>query len=179
VTRSPIALVLAVLSLVSSGCGAEPTFGSAPPGETRAARPRPGPAEPTPATRVARRDLGADEARGGHTLRKHVGRSDGELRERLARERGISAASTYTDRRTAEEVVGATLAEAGDRLSRWVARTGRRPNLALDHRADRVVGRSLERGSRAVEPCLQAVVVLRWDERAGDFYVLTSYPEAR
>lgn len=177
-TRASIALVLAILSLFGSGCGAEPAGGRTPPPAPSARTRELPPQQPTP-TSVPRRDLAADEARGGHTLKRHVGRSDGDLRERLARERGISAASTYTDRQTAEEVVGMTLSEAGDRLSRWVARDGRRPNLALDHGGGRVIGRSLRRGARAVEPCTGAVVVLRWDERAGSFYVLTSYPEAR
>ena len=43
-------------------------------------------------------DLSHDEDRGGHTLRKHVGRSDDQLRQRLARERNISAASTHYKR---------------------------------------------------------------------------------
>jgi len=60
-----------------------------------------------------------------------VGRTDSQLLDRLAREPRISAASTYTDRATAELVVG----------------------LAL------------ERG--------------RWNDRPQDFFVLTSYPEAR
>lgn len=177
-TRPSIALVLALLSLLGSGCRTEPSAGPAPSPVPSRVTAREPPRQP-PAASVPRRDLAADEARGGHTLKKHVSRSDGDLRERLARERGISAASTYADRQTAEEVVGATLAEAGDRLSRWVARGGRRPNLALDHGAGRVIGRSLRRGARAADPCTRAVVVLRWDERAGDFYVLTSYPEAR
>jgi hypothetical protein len=41
------------------------------------------------------RDLSQDEA-AGHVLRKHAGRTDDELRERLERERNISGASTYT-----------------------------------------------------------------------------------
>src|SRR5689334_2318109 len=49
-------------------------------------------------------DLSADEAMGGHTLQRHVGRTDAELRARLDREPQISSASTYTDRATAEEV---------------------------------------------------------------------------
>jgi hypothetical protein len=44
------------------------------------------------------RDLSQDEAAGGHILRKHVGQTDDELRERLERERRITGASTYTDR---------------------------------------------------------------------------------
>ena len=39
-------------------------------------------------------DLVADEAKGGHTLARHVERTDAQLRERLERERNISAAST-------------------------------------------------------------------------------------
>ena len=54
---------------------------------------------------VDRYDLARDEARGGHTLSRHVGRTDEELRERLRRERNISAASTWTDREAAETTV--------------------------------------------------------------------------
>ena len=50
---------------------------------------------------LAKRDLDSDEQRGGHTLRRHVGRSDSELHDRLQRESRIHAASTYTDRETA------------------------------------------------------------------------------
>src|SRR5215475_9666075 len=50
-------------------------------------------------------NLERDEERGGHTLEKHVGRTDFELRERLKRERNISAASTWTDRITAEQTI--------------------------------------------------------------------------
>ena len=46
-------------------------------------------------------DLQADERLGGHTLARHVGRTDQELHERLRRDPQISAASTYTDVMTA------------------------------------------------------------------------------
>ena len=60
------------------------------------------------------RDLSQDERFGGHVLRKHVGQSEADLRRRLQREENITTASTYTDRNTAEHVVGAAaeLAEA-------------------------------------------------------------------
>src|SRR5438046_1061920 len=69
-----------------------------------------------------RRDLSLDEAMGGHTLARHVGKSDAELADRLKRERQISAASTYTDRATAERSVGAALAEGGGKLTSWMRR---------------------------------------------------------
>jgi hypothetical protein len=45
-------------------------------------------------------------------------------------------------------------------------------------RAHEPIGRSLMRGRPATVPCTRAIVVLRWDDRANRFYVLTSYPEA-
>src|SRR5262245_17254362 len=80
-----------------------------------------------------RRDLAVDESMGGHTLARHVAKSDAELAERLRRERQISAASTYTDRATAERSVGAALADGGGKLASWQKRSGRRPNLVLHY----------------------------------------------
>ena len=82
-----------------------------------------GPMSSSAATRVegrvpdsARRDLSQDEAAGGHIVRKHVGQTDDELRERMQREPRTTGASTYTDRATAEHAVGAAMAESQDRL---------------------------------------------------------------
>lgn len=130
---------------------------------------------------TSRRDLQADEQRGGHTIERHVGKSDDELRARLSRERQISAASTYTDLTVAEMTVARVLAQESRRIESWTGRRGPRQNLALDYTgpASTTIGRTLRRGARRVEPCSDAVVVLRWDERRGDYYVLTSYPERR
>ena len=138
-------------------------------------------ASPLRAEAAERRDLARDERRGGHTLARHVGLSDDDLHERLRREPRIAAASTWTDRRLAEEVVGETLARSVDRVRGWTRRSGSRANLALDYRgtSQRVLGRSLRRGRTRVETCPDAVVVLKWRESAGDFFVLTAYPEVR
>lgn len=137
------------------------------------------PAEAAPSKAAgARRDLRVDEERGGHTIARHVGRTDAQLRERLARE-SISAASTYTDLETAERVVGLTLQRHAGRLERWEARQGPRPNLVLPFVAldQPPIGRVLRRGATASVEAHAAVVVLRW--RADGSYVLTSYPEER
>lgn len=125
-------------------------------------------------------DLSQDEAAGGHTLKKHVGRTDQQLRERLERERNISAASTYTDRETAERVVGTALQQAQQRIQRWLERSGGHPNLVLDYDGDPAhpIGRTLPRGEDHTEPCSHAVVVLKFDPPAG-YHVLTTYPECR
>jgi hypothetical protein len=127
-----------------------------------------------------RRDLSIDESMGGHTLARHVGKSDAELADRLRRERQISAASTWTDRDTAERAIGTALDEADGKLNAWERRSGRRPNLVLHYvdRSGATLGRSLVRGARGSEPSDRALVVLEWNERRDRFYVLTAYPEA-
>lgn len=120
------------------------------------------------------RDLARDERAGGHALERHVGRSDDELARRLERERSINAASTFTDRPTAERVVGATLEREAARIAAWLARRG--DDLALDYRGEpgAPVGRVLVRGERAPRPAADARVVLR--RSGGSYFVLTAYP---
>jgi|SRR5579863_2254767 CDI toxin RNase A-like protein len=149
---------------------------------TRPPAPESGPAtQPfSDARRGPSRDLSQDEAAGGHTLRKHVGRTDAELGERLRRERNISAASTWNDRESAEAAVGAALAQESNKISRWLARENGHPNLVLDYDGDAAhpFGRTLRRGDDRVVPCAQAVIVLKWDG-ANNYHVLTAYPECR
>lgn len=149
------------------------------PAQTSVATPPPSTGEPAPNIESSRRDLSADEAMGGHTLARHVGKTDAELRQRLRREPNISAASTYTDRAAAETVVGQALSTAPRSFESWRRRTGRRPNFVLHFEADTVIGRSLARGQREATPCRDALVVVRWDDGQDRFYVLTSYPEER
>lgn len=124
------------------------------------------------------RDLTHDEATGGHVLRKHVGLTDEELHERLKDEPNISGASTYTDRATAERIVGAAIAENRDRIRRWLDRSGGHPNLVLDYSAAQPIGRTLNRGDSQPRPCSHALIVLKYDP-PGAYHVLTSYPECR
>ncbi len=123
-----------------------------------------------------KRDLSQDESRGGHTLARHVGRTDEELRERLILEE-ISAASTWPDHATAERIVARALAQEAEKISAWQHRTGPRTNLALHYRSDEVIGRSLRPGAKETRSCHSAVIVLKWAGQ--DWFVLTAYPEER
>ena|SRR5208337_1544270 len=124
------------------------------------------------------RDLSQDEAAGGHILRKHVGQTDDQLRERLEREPRITGASTYTDRPTAERAVGAAIAQSQDRIERWLNRSGGHPNLVLDYDSEAPIGRTINRGESQSHPCTHALVVLKYSG-PNQYYVLTSYPECR
>jgi len=163
--------ILLLLAATFTAC-----TGPNPSNPVREASPSPQSTTTTP----SRHDLSADEAVGGHTLRKHVGRSDDELRARLRRERKISAASTWNDRDSAELAIGAAIAQQSNKVDRWLARENGHPNLVLDHDGDRArpFGRTLRRGEDNVQPCAQAVIVLKWDG-PNSYHVLTAYPECR
>lgn len=168
-----IALIWSLLAAIA-GCGA----GSNP----SSTQIQGSPSEPWGAPRAGingeRYDLSRDEQRGGHTLDKHVGQTDDELRQRLEREQHISAASSWNDRAAAEETVGAAPRAEQSRIQSWQARGYPRSNLALHFDAGKVIGRSMRHGDPRSTPCTQAVIVLKADGPT-HFYVLTTYPETR
>jgi len=170
--RNLRAVLCAVMSLQLAGCGPTPAPGT---NSSNSEEPR---RAPSAAIAADRYDLARDEERGGHTLKKHVGRTDEQLQERLRRERNISAASTWTDRETAEVTVAEALRVERGRIEKWTRRGYPRANLALHYDAGRTLGRSVRRDETPTVNCRSAVIVLRADG-AESFYVLTTYPEAR
>jgi len=170
VLRLLLLLTLAIFGVVGCSRGAQPQ-------SAEIDRARPG--SPSNAGQAAERyDLSTDENRGGHTLARHVARTDGELRERLHREPNISAASVWMDRETAEETIAEALRAERGRIQSWMRRGYPRANLTLHYEARRDVGRSLRQGETEPVSCRDAVIVLRADG-PDEFYVLTAYPEAR
>ncbi|HWC16832.1 MAG TPA: RNase A-like domain-containing protein [Terriglobales bacterium] len=140
-----------------------------------APQPTPKPVEHVALQETERRDLARDEERGGHTLQRHIGKSDKELHQRLETE-SISTDSTYKDRPTAEMAVAAAIGENHDRIDRWLHRPGGHSNLVLDYDSDVPLGRSMRRDDSQSFPCSHAVAVLKWVS-PNDYYVLTSYPD--
>ena len=177
----PWALVLLALVAACADQAAPPPATASPPVASRPAREAQAPAEVTSPRPLEETDghdvdLRRDERRGGHTIARHVGRSDAQLRARLARE-SIAAASTYPDLETAERIVAQALVENERRVQRWIERRGPRSNLAIRYRArdGLPTGRVMSRGDDVSRDAFGAVVVLRW--RDDGHYVLTSYPE--
>jgi CDI toxin RNase A-like protein len=178
-TSALVALLFLTFALVA--CQSAPSDRRATSGEASAAAPSKD-AQPRGsegrASSSDRYNLSRDEQRGGHTLDKHVGRTDDQLRERLDRERDISAASSWSDLNAAEETVAAALRANQAKIDRWNERGYPRTNLALHFDAGHPIGRTMHHGEHTSEPCSGAVVVLKAD-RDGGFFVLTTYPEDR
>lgn len=173
-SRWMLVLLFGVCLALLTGCGQLSN-----PDAAKREEPRPSRSAEQPSTRSSDRyDLERDEQRGGHTLKKHVGRTDRQLEERLERERNISAASTWTDLDSAETTVAAAIRAERGKIENWMRRGYPRSNLALHYDAGRIIGRSLRHGETQTVDCTGAVIVLRADG-PDSFYVLTAYPEDR
>jgi hypothetical protein len=144
-------------------------------GKPKPPEPRPKAPERVALNSAERYDLERDEAHGGHTLQRHIGKTDAELHERLEKE-SISTDSTYTDRSTAEMAVAAAVRENREKIQRWLHRLGGHSNLVLDYDSTVPLGKSMRRDDAQSFPCSHAVVILKWIS-AEEYYVLTSYPE--
>lgn len=119
--------------------------------------------------------LAAHEAAGGHTLERHVGRSDSDLLARLAEEPNISAASSFSSREVAEAAIGELLAANQSRIASWLRGSGER--LVLTGRGREPVGRSIAQGTLVAKDVkgVRAVLVRRQASELG-WIILTAYP---
>jgi hypothetical protein len=121
--------------------------------------------------------LQQQEAAGGHTLARHVGRSDGELVRRLRRDRRIRDASTYLAAASAEADIAGVLAADRDRINAWAAEAPLGATRAWDAGRDHVVGRVASRPPRLgnVTDASHLRVVVR-KTGATTCLLLTSFP---
>lgn len=119
--------------------------------------------------------------KGGHTLARHVGLTVEQLHHRMRRH-GLSSASTFTDRATAERLASEVLDRNVARIARWLA--GRSTALPFITPMNRPVGLTLVSGSQLVpasvpylvDPTRIKMVLVRDTERPIGFFVLTSFP---
>ncbi|ASZ03080.1 MULTISPECIES: ribonuclease YeeF family protein [Bacillus] len=117
--------------------------------------------------------LAAHEAKGGHLLERHVGKTDEELLQRLQINKKIRASSSFTDRPTAERVANETLTKHKKEIEEWLKSDVNDP-LPLPYRGTEVIGRGVRKGSNEVKDMTNARIVLK-KNKDGSF-ILTGYP---
>ncbi|CAN5278392.1 hypothetical protein BH11PSE9_BH11PSE9_33390 [soil metagenome] len=121
--------------------------------------------------------LAAEEAAGGHTILKHVGQTEAQLRARLAAETWVPTASTFHTLQDAQSVVGQALRANRATITAWAqsAQVGGRTRVVFD--AGRVVGSGVTRSSNALVRMTRVRVVLKkvaTPDRV--YFVLTAFP---
>lgn len=120
--------------------------------------------------------LDAHERAGGHMLERHVGKTAEQLKRRLESDSHISAASSFTDRPTADRAVAAAIQANRKRIQNWVK--GGSDRLVVTYRSPTPVGISMGRSSAKPKDAYSVRLVLVRDERfPGKWRILTGYPE--
>ncbi|MEC1584616.1 T7SS effector LXG polymorphic toxin [Bacillus spizizenii] len=122
--------------------------------------------------------LAAHEAKGGHLIERHVGKTDEELIERLRTDPNphITASSTFKDRATAERIANSVLNDPKNikKIENWID-DPKKPKLMLRYKGDgEIIGRSVSRNSELVENVTNAKIILKKDSKGN--FILTGYP---
>ena len=131
--------------------------------------------------RMGRIDLAMHEAKpgsrvGGHTLLKHVGKSEAELRARLVAEPGRARVSSFTNQRVAEQAISEVMRANAAQIANWARIGGRLPPLT--RQMGQPIGVVLARGAQKAVPGKTVVVLLRRQTYNGmPYYILTAYVE--
>ncbi len=120
--------------------------------------------------------LAAHEIAGGHTLTRHVGKTEVELLARLARE-PIPIASSFTDRGVAETAITEAIDANQITIASWLSSSGDKLELPL-YAASGSVGTSLIRTTTSAVASQKVQVVLRRDSSLPlGYYILTAFPQ--
>lgn len=115
------------------------------------------------------------ESCGGHTIERHVAKSDDYLRYRLATS-SISAASTFNELNQAGQVIVNAINANSSSVNNWLNGSGG-SRLVLDYTHWRDIGRVLRRGASYTYSTGRFRVVLERSYCSSyPFKVLTAYP---
>lgn len=122
--------------------------------------------------------LVAEEAAGGHTIARHVGRTEAQLRARLAAEPRLVAASTFRNLKEAETVVASALRANSASIKTWASSASVGQTKAFSYSAGKVIGEGVVRSSGQLQNMSNMVVVVRKVQVQNRLYfVLTAYPK--
>jgi hypothetical protein len=114
---------------------------------------------------------------GGHTIAKHVGQTEAQLRARLTVDLRIPTASTFTNLRTAEDAISKVLRLEAATIKSWAQAGGSRP-LRLQCDLGRTIGNGVVRTTGQLTKLTKVRVVLKYQAYNGKpYYILTAFPE--
>lgn len=115
------------------------------------------------------------ESAGGHTIARHVGRSDAQLLRRFTKQPYITGSSTFTNVHVAERVIARTIRAKRAEIQQWLRQTSGSKTLDLPYEGVTTIGRGIAKGQRHAKAMTDAVVRLK-KKPSGGYIILTAYP---
>ena len=115
---------------------------------------------------------------GGHTIAKHVGRTEAQLRERLMHEPDIRAVSSFVNLEQAEWAISRVLQIHAQGIQAWAHGPGRRAPLTLMQRIAGNIGYGIVRKEGKLKRMNRVKVVLKFESHNDmPHYIVTAYLE--
>ena len=115
---------------------------------------------------------------GGHTLLKHIGKTEAELRARLLAQPGIPAASTFKSLEIAERTLYQAIRANRVGIEAWARTAAPGARQAFLHTAASPVGQGVVRTSNSLVQMSKVRFVLKMEQYKGKlYYILTAFPE--
>ncbi|MFE8115324.1 RNase A-like domain-containing protein [Brenneria goodwinii] len=114
---------------------------------------------------------------GGHTLEKHVGKTESDLRERLVRCPTLPSSSTFYNVRIAEDAISRALKFNETYIKHWAktAKTGARLNIDFFTGSDVGIGVKTATGPVIKSHKIRLVLELQY-YNSKLYYILTAFP---
>ena len=120
--------------------------------------------------------LGGWERQIGHVLEQHVGQSDTDLLRRINDPREmISAASTFTDKQTAWNVITETINSHADEIAQWEKNAKPWGSIELPYNGVSNIGRGIQSGGNVIESMQNAIIRLKKLPQGG-WVLQSAYP---
>ena len=115
---------------------------------------------------------------GGHTLKKHVAKTDEELLARLAQTPGLKTVTSFESVQQAEKFISRALRSHRLKIIRWANIGTGKKDLVIIWDAGTKVGYGFRQGSKIKSPVNHVKIVLKLQEYRGKpYYIVTAYPE--
>ncbi|EOA3903976.1 RNase A-like domain-containing lipoprotein [Bacillus cytotoxicus] len=112
----------------------------------------------------------------GHTIERHVGKTEEQLKERLRTDK-VSAASTYYDKETATKAVKDSVKQHEQEIDNWL-KNSKENRLVLHTKHSFPVGKTVLKKNMSVKDKLMNTVTVLARDKSGSlgFKIVTSYP---
>ncbi|HET8933974.1 MAG TPA: RNase A-like domain-containing protein [Polyangiales bacterium] len=127
--------------------------------------------------RLAEHEAEAGSRLGGHTIARHVGQTEVQLRARLTAAPRLAVVSTFADLRAAEDAISKVLQLEAAAIKTWAQSSNPNWKLELTRDLGRAIGTGVVRRTGALVRLTKVRIVLRYQSYNGmPYYVLTAYP---
>ncbi|WP_306714878.1 RNase A-like domain-containing protein [Burkholderia dolosa] len=113
---------------------------------------------------------------GGHTIAKHVGKTEEQLKKRLMLEPHLRFASSFIDLQTAERAISEVMRAQALQIERWASSATRNSTLRIIGDVGHTVGYTLARGAGTVSNSTKIMIIAKMTAyNEMPYFILTAF----